>query len=41
MHVHVVPMNDMRDLDFSRADPNPDQTEVERIHASLSAALEG
>ncbi|MDG1365418.1 MAG: HIT family protein [Acidimicrobiales bacterium] len=41
VHVHVVPMNSMGDLDFSRAEPNPDQADVERIHAVLSAALAG
>lgn len=39
VHVHVVPMNNMGDLDFSQAETNPDQADVERIHAVLSAAL--
>jgi len=39
VHVHVVPMNDMADLDFRQADPAPDQVEVERIHAALCEAL--
>ncbi|MGB1631565.1 MAG: HIT family protein [Acidimicrobiales bacterium] len=39
VHVHVVPMNDMADLDFRQADPAPDQVEVERIHAALREAL--
>ncbi len=39
VHVHVVPMNDMSDLDFRQADPAPDQVEVERIHAALCEAL--
>lgn len=41
VHVHVVPMNHMGDLDFSQADSNPDQAEIERIHAALSSALAG
>ncbi len=41
VHVHVVPMNNMGDLDFSQAETNPDQADVERIHAVLSAALAG
>jgi len=39
VHVHVVPMNDMADLDFRQADPAPDQVEVKRIHAALCEAL--
>ncbi len=41
VHVHVVPMNNMGDLDFSQAETNPDQADVQRIHAVLSAALAG
>ena len=32
-------MNHMGDLDFSQAESNPDQAEIERIHGELSAAL--
>lgn len=39
VHVHVVPLQSMADLDFGQADPNPDQAEVDHIHAALSASL--
>jgi len=39
VHVHVVPLQSMANLDFSQADPDPDQAEVDRIHAALRAAL--
>lgn len=39
VHVHVVPMNSMAALDFSKADPNPDQADLDRLQTSLAEAL--
>ena len=39
VHVHVVPMNSMAALDFSHADPSPDQADLDSLRAELSAAL--
>ncbi len=40
VHIHVVPINTMRSLDFANADPNPDQDELDRLHQQLGAALQ-
>lgn len=39
VHVHVVPMNSMAALDFSQADSNPDQADLDQLRDDLSAAL--
>lgn len=41
VHVHVVPINGMGDLDFANADTNPDQAALDDLHQQLSAALGG
>ena len=40
VHVHVVPLATMADLDFAQADPNPDQADLDALHEQLDAALE-
>ena len=40
VHVHVVPMNGMGDLDFANADTNPDQAALDALRDQLEAALE-
>lgn len=39
VHVHVVPMNSMAALDFSQADGNPDQADLDQLQIDLRAAL--
>lgn len=39
VHVHVVPMDSMDNLDFSRADPKPDQAGMDAAHTALLEAL--
>jgi len=39
VHVHVVPMDSMANLDFSRADPNPDRADMDAAHTALREAL--
>ncbi len=39
-HLHVVPMNSMAQLDFTNADPNPDQGELDDHLALLRSALD-
>ena len=41
VHVHVVPMNGMGDLDFAQADVSPDQADLDALREQLAAALEG
>ncbi|MGI9605640.1 MAG: HIT family protein [Acidimicrobiales bacterium] len=38
-HLHVVPMNSMAQLDFSNADPTPDQSSLDDHLERLCAAL--
>ena len=40
VHVHVVPLATMSDLDFSQADTNPDQADLDALRDQLAAALE-
>ncbi|MEO0492772.1 MAG: HIT family protein [Actinomycetota bacterium] len=40
VHVHVVPMNGMGDLDFANADTNPDPAALDALRDQLEAALE-
>jgi len=39
VHVHVVPMNSMDALDFSQADANPDQADLDTLQSELSSLL--
>ncbi len=39
VHVHVVPLQSMANLDFTQADSNPDQADLDAAHAALRAAL--
>ncbi len=39
VHFHVVPISGVNDLDFSNADPNPKEEELEEAAASLRKAL--
>ncbi|MDP9375580.1 MAG: HIT family protein [Chloroflexota bacterium] len=38
-HVHVVPFDEMRELDFARADPSPDPADLDRAAGTIRAAL--
>lgn len=38
-HLHVVPMNSMADLDFTHANPNPDETALDEHLAQLRTEL--
>ena len=40
MHVHVVPLATMSDLDFAQADTSPDQADLDALRDQLAAALE-
>ena len=40
VHVHVVPINGMGDLDFANADTDPDQADLDALRGELAAALE-
>ncbi|MCH7709832.1 MAG: HIT family protein [Myxococcales bacterium] len=39
VHIHLLPIQKITDLDFSKADPNPDPTDLDRAAASIRAAL--
>ena len=39
VHVHLVPMDDIHDLDFARQDPNPDPKALDRAAEAIRAAL--
>ena len=39
VHIHVVPMESMANLDFRSADTNPDQADLDEVHNQLQAAL--
>ena len=39
VHVHVVPINGMGDLDFTNAETDPDQAALDEIRQQLAAAL--
>lgn len=41
VHVHVVPINGMGDLDFANADGNPDPSALDALRDQLAGALEG
>ena len=40
VHVHVVPLATMSDLDFAHADTDPDQADLDSLREQLAAALE-
>ena len=40
LHVHVVPVRGVHDLDFANADPSPDPDELADVAERLAAALE-
>jgi histidine triad (HIT) family protein len=39
LHIHVVPIRGVHDLDFSNQDPNPDPGEMDRAAAAIRAEL--
>jgi histidine triad (HIT) family protein len=39
LHIHVVPIRGVHDLDFSNQDPNPDPDEMDRAVASIRSEL--
>ena len=39
VHIHLLPIQKISDLDFSKADPNPDPNDLDRAAASIRAAL--
>ncbi len=40
VHLHVVPMNSMAALDFRNANANPDQADLDLLHADLARLLD-
>ena len=40
VHVHVVPMNGVRDLDFANADPDPSPESLDEAAEAILAALD-
>jgi histidine triad (HIT) family protein len=41
VHVHVTPLNDVHDLDFARANRNPDPVDLDEAARLLVEALDG
>ncbi len=39
VHLHVVPMDDVGDLDFAKADPDPDEAAMDEAAAAVRSAL--
>ncbi len=39
VHIHLVPMNDLHDLDFANAETNPDATHLDETAVLLRQAL--
>jgi len=39
VHIHLLPIQKISDLDFAKADPNPDPNDLDRAAASIRAAL--
>ena len=39
VHIHLVPMNDLHDLDFANADTNPDATQLDETAVLLRQSL--
>jgi len=40
VHLHVVPISGVHDLDFANADPNPDPEALDQAAEALRAAIE-
>lgn len=40
LHIHVVPIRGMQDLDFGNQDPNPDPKMMDEAAEAISAGLE-
>jgi histidine triad (HIT) family protein len=40
VHLHVVPVSDVHDLDFARADQDPSPEMLDRAQADLAAAID-
>lgn len=40
LHIHVVPIRGMHDLDFANQDPNPDEAMMDTAAAAIKAELE-
>lgn len=41
LHIHVVPINGVNDLDFSNADPDPGEAALDAAAGKVRAALQG
>lgn len=41
LHIHVVPIRGMQDLDFANQDPNPDPAAMDKAAASIRQELRG
>jgi histidine triad (HIT) family protein len=39
LHIHLVPMNGVHDLDFANADPSPDPADLDAAAAAIRLAL--
>lgn len=39
VHIHLVPIDGVHDLDFDRQDPNPDPAALDRAAATIRASL--
>jgi diadenosine tetraphosphate (Ap4A) HIT family hydrolase len=39
-HIHLVPINNVHDLDFGNADPDPDPEELDKAAETVRAAVE-
>jgi hypothetical protein len=39
VHLHVVPIHELRDLDFARAEKSPSPAKLDQAAAKLRAAL--
>lgn len=40
VHIHLVPINDVHDLDFANADPDPDQDALDEVAERIRAAVD-
>ena len=40
VHVHLVPIDGVHDLDFANAEASPDPAELDRAHETVRAAVE-
>jgi histidine triad (HIT) family protein len=39
VHIHLVPIHSLHDLDFAQQDPNPEPAEMDRAAATIRASL--